>query len=107
MPTGHSGTRRVRSPEAMASAVPAIWRSGRRPRRTTTNTSTPMASRMARLASSSTRRREASVSLVGLSETDVTSVPWGTETASVRYCPSGSPVLPRTTASGSGRNVPA
>ena len=32
-----SGTRRVRSPEAMASAVPAIWRSGRRPRRTTTS----------------------------------------------------------------------
>ena len=66
-----------------------------------------MASSTARLAISSTLRSEASVSLVGLSEMEVTSVPWGTVTATVRYWPSGSPVLPSTTASGSGRKVPA
>ena len=66
VPGRPSGTRRVRSPEAMASAVPAIWRRGRRPRRTTTRTSRPMASRTATLAISSTLRSEASVSLVGV-----------------------------------------
>ena len=65
-----------------------------------------MASSTARLAISSTLRSEASVSLVGLSEIDVTSVPWGTVTATVRYSPSGSPVLPRITASGSGTEGP-
>ena len=93
-PAGPSGTRRVRSPEAMASAVVAICRKGRRPRRTTTNTSTPMASRIARLAKSSILRIELSVSLVGFSDNDVTSVPCGTVTATVRYAPSGSPALP-------------
>ena len=101
-----SGTRRARSPDAMASAVPAIWRSGRRPRRTTTKASTPMENNTARLASNSTLRSELSVSLVGLSESAVTSVPWGTVTATARYCPSGSPWLRRFTASGSGRKVP-
>ena len=91
----------------MASAVLAISRSGRRPRRTTTMTSTPMASNTARLANSSTLRSELSVSLVGLSETAVTSVPWGTVTATARYWPSGSPALSRITASASGRKVPA
>ena len=84
VPGRPSGTRRVRSPDAMASAVPAIWRSGRNPRRTTTRTSAPMASSTATLAMSSTRRSEFSVSLVGLSESEVTSVPCGTETATVR-----------------------
>ena len=107
VPGRPSGTRRVRSPEAMASAVPAIWRSGRSPRRTTTRTSAPMARSTARLAIVSTLRSEASVSLVGFSESEVISVPWGTVTATVRYWPSGSPLLPSTTASGSGRNVPA
>ena len=107
MPGRPSGTRRAKSPEAMASAVPAIRRKGRRPRRTTTKTRRPRASNTARLALSSTLRSEASVSLVGFSEMEVTSVPWGMVTATVRYWPSGSPVLPRTTASGSGWNVPA
>ena len=103
VPGRPSGTRRVRSPEAMASAVPAIWRSGRRPRRTTTRTSTPMASSTARLASSSTLRSEASVSLVGFSDRDVISVPWGTVTATVRYCAVGVALCcRRITASGSG-----
>ena len=53
-----------------------------------------MASSTARLAQSSTLRSEASVSLVGFSEMEVTRVPWGTVTATVRYWPSGSPVLP-------------
>ena len=66
-----------------------------------------MASSTARLARSSTRRSEARVSLVGLSESEVTRVPCGTVTATVRYWPSGSPLLPTTTASGSGRKVPA
>ena len=104
VPGRPSGTRRVRSPEAMASAVPAIWRSGRRPRRTTTKTRRPMARSTARVALSSTLRSEARVSLVGFSEMEVTRVPWGTVTATVRYWPSGSPLLPSTTASGSGWN---
>ena len=66
-----------------------------------------MARSTARLAMSSTLRSEARVSLVGLREREVTSVPCGTVTATVRYSPSGSPVLPSTTASGSGRKVPA
>ena len=66
-----------------------------------------MASRIARLAENSTLRSELRVSLVGLSDNDVTRVPSGTVTATVRYAPSGSPVLPSTTASGSGWNVPA
>jgi hypothetical protein len=45
----------------------------------------------ARLASNSTLRSELSVSFVGFSESAVTSVPWGTVTATARYCPSGSP----------------
>ncbi len=43
-----------------------------------------MASSTARLAVTSTLRSEFSVSLVGLSESEVTRVPWGTETATVR-----------------------
>ena len=66
-----------------------------------------MARRTARLAIVSTLRREASVSFVGFSEIEVISVPCGTVTATVRYSPSGSPRLPSTTASGSGRKVPA
>ena len=48
-----------------------------------------MASSTARLASSSTLRSEFSVSLVGLSESAVTRVPWGTVTATARYCAVG------------------
>ena len=66
-----------------------------------------MARSTARVALSSTLRSEARVSLVGFSEMEVTRVPWGTVTATVRYWPSGSPVLPSTTASGSGWNGPA
>ncbi len=101
------GTRRLRSPEAMVSAVPAISRRGRRPRRTNTVVSTHRVSRTARLARISILRSEPNVSLVGLSDSEVMRVPWGTLTAMARYCPSGSSVLPKTTASGSGRKVPA
>ena len=66
-----------------------------------------MATRMARLATTSTRRSELSVSLVGLSDSAVTSVPWGTVTATARYSPPGSPWLCSVTEFGSGRNVPA
>jgi len=68
----------------MASAVPAIWRNGRNPRRTTMRTSAPMANSTATLAMNSTRRSEARVSLVGLSDNEVISVPCGTVTATVR-----------------------
>ena len=67
------------------SGRPRRWRrpcppsgaAGRRPRRTTTRTSTPMASSTARLAMSSTLRSESSVSLVGLSENDGDQGPLG------------------------------
>ncbi len=66
-----------------------------------------MTSSTAMLATISTRRSEASVSLVGLRESATNMVPSGTVTATTRYCPSGSPLLPTITALGSGRNVPA
>ena len=91
----------------MASAVSAIWRKGRRSRRISHSARVPMINRTARLATSSTRRSDPSVSLVGFNESATYILPWGTSTATVRYCPSGSPLLPTTTAFGSGRNVPA
>jgi len=70
-------------------------------------TKTLIANNTARVAMTSTLRSEFSVSLVGFNDKDVISVPCGTVTAIVRYWPSESPVAPSTTASASGRNVPA
>ena len=83
VPWRPSGTRRVRSPEPMASAVSVICRSGRRPRRTTTGQG-PMATSTATEALQLHLRSEARVSLVGLSAMAVTRVPWGTRTAWAR-----------------------
>ena len=66
-----------------------------------------MITRTPRLAENSMRRSEANVSLVGFNDSATYMVPCGTSTATVRYSPSGSPLLPTITALGSGWNVPA